>query len=81
MKVNNFVTVDNKAHFSEYNPLHDMFWYCIKNLEDGELYSFPIPRTDVGRGTLHHEEKSVTLMRWIRKAIIENTFKKEECVI
>jgi hypothetical protein len=76
--IRQYVDADNKVYFSEYNPVQDVFWYAVKNIVTGELYCFPVPRLDVGRGILKHEDKAITYMRWIRKALMDGTLIKTE---
>lgn len=39
-----------------------------------DTYMFAIPLDDIGNGSLHNQEKPITLMRWIRKAIESKEF-------
>lgn len=41
-----------------------------------EMYQFPVPLEDVGNASLNKVEKSMTLMRYIRKALKNNEFVK-----
>lgn len=44
--------------------------YLYYNLRIADLnYSFPIPIDDLGGATVSAEEKAITLMRYIRKAL------------
>jgi hypothetical protein len=50
-----------------------MYYVVTVPGEEAE-YSFPVPLEDVGEATLNAEEKAITYMRYIRKAIEEGTF-------
>lgn len=41
-----------------------------------ETYQFPVPTEDIGNATLLATDKAITYMRWIRKAIENNTLIK-----
>ena len=63
---------DNHVCFNEYRK--GIFYYQIVDTEeDLSIYSFPVPLEDVGDGTLKLYDKAITFMRWIRKAIEDNT--------
>lgn len=53
---------------------HQVVYYAVTVPTDGLAYSFPVPLDDVQDATLHHQEKAVMLMRYIRKAIKDGTF-------
>lgn len=76
MKIVDFVDRENKVFFSYYQ--RGYFWYCVRSIEEGELFSFPIPVEDVADGRMLHTDKAITYMRWIRKAIVDGTLKREE---
>lgn len=40
------------------------------------VYTFPVPLDDIGTATLLSEDKAITFMRWIRKAIEDKTLVK-----
>ena len=71
MKITDFVKNDNKAHFSYYRA--GFFFYNTAN-EKGMVYQFPIPLDDLGQATLKKTEKAITLMRYLRQSIQDNTF-------
>lgn len=52
------------------------FVYYSIQTGDGINWIFPIPLDDVGNATLSWQEKGITLMRWIRKAIDNNEIHK-----
>jgi hypothetical protein len=39
-------------------------------------YQFPVPLDDIGTATLLGQDKAITFMRWIRRAIKDKTFVK-----
>lgn len=55
------------------------FYYKIIKSEQTALrgesiaYLFTVPIDDIGTATLLSEDKAITFMRWIRKAINDNT--------
>lgn len=59
---------DNYAYYKIWVPA------TVKNPE-GRGYEIPIPLNDVGGATLNREEKGITLMRWIRKAMETQTMR------
>lgn len=65
----------NDVIFSHYRA--ENFYY---NIVDGDeisgitiCYQFPVPIDDTGNATMLARDKAVTYMRWIRKALDENT--------
>jgi hypothetical protein len=60
----------NKARFSHYRDGN--FFYAVE--VDGKRYSFPISLEEAKGATMLAEFKAITLMRWIRKALADNTF-------
>lgn len=62
----------NVVNFLKYR--HQMMYYKVNY--DGTEYMFPVPLEDVGDATLHSDEKAITYMRYIRKALDEGTFVK-----
>ena len=64
---------DNTATFDSYRC--GTFYYTIPFDEVTE-YQFPIPVDDLGNATLNKTEKAIHLMRYIRKAMEENTLVK-----
>jgi hypothetical protein len=41
-----------------------------------DIYQFPVPVEDIGNATLLSEDKAITYMRWIRKAMNDGTLIK-----
>jgi hypothetical protein len=68
---------DNFVKFDSYRQGN--FYYKIINAEQTALqgesitYLFTVPVDDIGNATLLSEDKAITFMRWIRKAINDNT--------
>lgn len=61
---------DNGVEFDYYRA--GIMYYLIFYQET--LYRFPVPVNDVGDASMRHADKAIYFMRWIRKAIDENTF-------
>lgn len=54
-----------------------VFYYNIKAYPiKSSIYQFPVPLEDIGTATLLHQDKAITFMRWIRKAIEDKTLIK-----
>ncbi len=70
------IVKDNTVRFQRYRQNH-MYYVVMVPGEDVD-YSFPVPLDDVGDATLNAEEKAITYMRYIRKAIEERTFVKAD---
>lgn len=71
MDIKRFVGGFNRVWFEYYRQGY--FYYNVKDLETGETFTFPIPIVDTGSASLNHDDKAITFMRWIRKAIDEKT--------
>jgi len=72
---------DNTVVFSHYRQ--GVFYYNVTSSAPAdivnkpmELYQFPVPIEDIGEATLLADDKAITYMRWIRKAISDNTLIK-----
>lgn len=76
VRIKDLVGQNNKVHFSYYRAGH--FFYCVRSIEDGQLYCFPVPLQDIGNATLNYEDKAITFMRWIRASLMDGTMIKEE---
>ncbi len=50
------------------------FAYYKVSVPDEGTYQFPVPLHDIGDATLHHRDKAIVFMRYIRRAIEERTF-------
>jgi len=80
MTVKDFVGSNNKVTFDSYRQGH--FYYNVPRLavdEDDvflDVYQFTVPIEDIGTATLLAEDKAITFMRWIRKAIEDGTLTK-----
>ena len=66
------IVKDNVVRFSFYRAGHAFYEVEV----DGSRYKFPVNLEDLGTATLLPEHKAITLMRYIRKALEENTFVK-----
>lgn len=59
----------NQAVFSHYRA--GIMYYSVT--VDDSTYTFPVYLDDIADATLHKEEKAIMLMRYVRKAINEQT--------
>lgn len=73
-KIKDFVTAGNIASFDSFRA--GVFYYNIPHKTTLQLHQFQIPLEDINGATLRHREKAVSIMRWIRKSIDNNTFIK-----
>jgi hypothetical protein len=64
------IVKDNTASFQFYRQGYLYYTITVK----GTSYVFPIEMTDLGTATLNAEEKAITLMRYIRKALEAESF-------
>lgn len=53
---------------------HNIMYYTVDY--EGVTYKYPVPLEDIGDATLDCELKAITLMRYIRQAIVDKTFVK-----
>ena len=67
------IVKDNIAEFSFYRQNH--LYYKIKI--ENDWYEFPIDIEDLGTATLDSPMRAITLMRYIRMAIEDNTLIKK----
>ena len=65
---------DNYVHFRRYRAGN--FFYGI--VFEAKRYEFPVPLEDVGDATLPDSDKAIMFMRYIRKAITDNTLSEIE---
>jgi len=68
------IVKNNVANMLYYR--HQVVYYSVLVPGENIEYSFPVPLDDVQDATLHHEEKAILLMRYIRKAVKDGTFVK-----
>ena len=74
----NYVTFDSYRQGTFYYRIA----YLVKgvNVEQevpyGTEFIFPVPIDDIGTATLLSKDKAITYMRWIRKAMSDNTLSK-----
>jgi len=64
------IVKDHRATFSFYRA-GNMFYNVTV---DGIIYSFPVSLEDLGGASVFADEKAITLMRYIRKALADGTF-------
>jgi hypothetical protein len=65
------VSGDRMARFSHFRDGN--FFYVVE-MDDEKEYSFPISIEEAKGATMFAEFRAITLMRWIRKALADNTF-------
>jgi hypothetical protein len=68
---NNFVKFDSYRRGNLYYKIIDLEQTALKG--ENITYLFTVPIDDIGTATLLSEDKAITFMRWIRKAIADNT--------
>ena len=73
MNITSFVK-NNTVSFSRLR--HGVVYYNVKNTETQDMYQFPVPLEDIGDATLEATDKAMMFMRYIRKAMEDNTFVK-----
>lgn len=66
------IVKDNKAEFSHYRAGNAYYEVAV----NGIIYSFPVAILDLQQATILRTHKAVELMRYIRKALDDNTFVK-----
>jgi len=66
------IVKNNTARFSFYRSGN--IFYTVE--VSGQTYQFPVSLEDIGGATLTSEFKAITLMRYIRKALVDGTFVK-----
>ena len=71
------IVKDNKVHFVFYRQQHMYYEICC--CPDGQKYTFPVPLEDVMDASLFAQEKAITYMRYIRKALEAGTFVVSGC--
>lgn len=74
MKITDFVVKDNVCYFDSFRA--GVFYYNIYKVNSDISYQFQVPIEDISGATLKAEEKSVFMMRWIRKSIEDKTLIK-----
>lgn len=75
---------DNMVTFDSYRQ--GLFYYNIIHVPllkgdtpsypTADVYQFTVPIDDIGTATLLGEDKAITFMRWIRKAMQDGTITK-----
>jgi len=77
IKIKDLVTKEHVVKFDSYRAGY--FYYIVYNSNqtpNGDSYGFTVPIDDIGGATLLATDKAITFMRWIRKAIADNTLVK-----
>lgn len=68
--------VKNRENMAKFSHMKEGIMYYKSSTEDGTIFMFPINAKDlddIGTATFESEIKAVTLMRYIRKAIDNNS--------
>ena len=68
------IVKDNEVRFAKYR--RGYAYYTVRVPSQGIDYMFPVPISDVANATLHATDKAMVFMRYIRKALAEDTFVK-----
>ena len=71
MNITRFVK-NNTVQFSRLR--HGIAYYMIKDTESEQVYQFPVNLEDINDATLEATDKAIMFMRYIRKAMEDNTF-------
>lgn len=64
------IVKNNVVKFSNYRAGY--LYYNVTVID--RTYKFPVPIEDIGDATFLNEDKAIIFMRYIRKAIDDNTF-------
>ena len=67
---------DNTVAFDSYRQGYFYYNVRVHGKTEGDIYKdyqFPVPLHDIRTATLLAEDKAITFMRWIRKAIEDKT--------
>ena len=69
-----------KDNWVEFDSYRQGYFYYNLTTYNGEskdftriVYQFPVPLNDIGTATLLKDDKAITFMRWIRKALVDKT--------
>lgn len=77
MKLKDLVTKEHVVAFDSFRA--GFFYYNVYNSNNtpkGDTYQFTVPVEDIGGSTLMAHDRAITFMRWIRKAIDNDTLIK-----
>jgi len=74
MDIKDLIYNGNTVHFAFYRQQY--FYYNVLSSRYNCHYQFPVPLDDIGTATLKSQDKAITFMRWIRKAIEDKTLVK-----
>ncbi len=70
-KLTDFINRDNNCYFQFYRK--GFMYYSVHKIGTPEYYIFPVEVSDLADATINQMEKSSMMMRYIRKALEENT--------
>jgi len=65
-----------KDHVAHLKFIQDGKAYYEVVVDMGTSYEFPIPINDMGTGIFNRDDKAILFMRWIRKAMVEETMRQ-----
>lgn len=74
LTIGNIVKYSLVTRFSFYRQGY--LYYTISNAVIGGKYIYPVEIADLGTATVGMEEKPITMMRYIRKALENGSFVK-----
>lgn len=74
MDIKDFVAKGATVRFDNFRA--GVFYYTVAHITTGALYEFQVPIEDTGGATFKAEERTVTMMRWIRTSIESKTLIK-----
>ena len=66
------IVKNNVVRFYYYRASNLIYTVKVDNID----YTFPVPIEDVGDATFKNEDKAILFMRYILKALADNTFIK-----
>jgi hypothetical protein len=70
------IVKNNEVRFSRYRKGYA--YYTVFVPSEDASYSFPVAISDIGDATLLATDKALVFMRYIRKALENGTFAKEQ---
>jgi len=67
------IVKDNRVYFSFYRAGYLYYNVTVNSIK----YVFPVPVEDIGDATFLYEDKAILLMRYIKKALDNGSFVKD----
>lgn len=59
--------------FDSYRQGFFIYRLVVVDKDNPEIFTFPVPLDDIGTATMLAQDKALTFMRWIRRAIEDKT--------